>query len=138
MANRVKKVQQSLGIKADGYAGIDTLWALLPYTETDHPLYEEYIASAEYEANIRSMVDSYNGGSGQSENTSPEVTDTDDEDKLFHDAVMSEQSVSDVSSTVKITKDPGDREKTDASDTGAEAITVGGLLESGAEQEAEE
>ena len=35
MANRVKKVQQSLGIKADGYAGIDTLWALLPYTETD-------------------------------------------------------------------------------------------------------
>lgn len=138
MANRVKKVQQSLGIKADGYAGIDTLWALLPYTETDHPLYEEYIASAEYEANIRSMVDSYNGGSGQSENTSLEVTDTDDEDKLFHDAVMSEQSVSDGSSTVKITKDPGDREKTDASDTGAEAITVGDLLESGAEQEAEE
>lgn len=138
MANRVKKVQQSLGIKADGYAGIDTLWALLPYTETDHPLYEEYIASAEYEANIRSMVDSYNGSSGQSENTSPEVTDTDDEDKLFHDAVMSEQSVSDGSSTVKITKDPGDREKTDASDTGAEAITVGDLLESGAEQEAEE
>ncbi len=138
MANRVKKVQQSLGIKADGYAGIDTLWALLPYTETDHPLYEEYIASAEYEANIRSMVDSYNGGSGQSENTSPEVTDTDDEDKLFHDAVMGEQSVSDGSSTVKITKDPGDREKTDASDTGAEAITVGDLLESGAEQEAEE
>lgn len=138
MANRVKKVQQSLGIKADGYAGIDTLWALLPYTETDHPLYEEYIASAEYEANIRSMVASYNGGSGQSENTSPEVTDTDDEDKLFHDAVMSEQSVSDGSSTVKITKDPGDREKTDASDTGAEAITVGDLLESGAEQEADE
>ena len=59
MANRVKKVQQSLGIKADGYAGIDTLWALLPYADTEHSLYEEYIASAEYENNLQTLVDSY-------------------------------------------------------------------------------
>ena len=59
MVNRVKKAQETLGLKPDGYAGIDTLWALLPYADTEHSLYEEYIASAEYENNLQTLVDSY-------------------------------------------------------------------------------
>ena len=59
MVNRVTKAQETLGLKPDGYAGIDTLWALLPYADTEHSLYEEYIASAEYENNLQTLVDSY-------------------------------------------------------------------------------
>ena len=57
MQNRVKNFQENNGLSPDGMAGIDTLWALLPYAETGHPLYEEYIAEADYHREEESAQD---------------------------------------------------------------------------------
>lgn len=48
MTARVRKFQENAGLAADGVAGLDTLWALLPWAETEHPLYERYIAADDY------------------------------------------------------------------------------------------
>lgn len=37
--NRVKDFQSSMGLKVDGIAGVDTLWALLPYADTGRDLF---------------------------------------------------------------------------------------------------
>lgn len=43
LVTKIKSFQARLGLTVDGIVGVDTLWALLPYAETEHPIIRKHI-----------------------------------------------------------------------------------------------
>lgn len=43
LVKKIKHFQDVSKLKVDGMVGSETLWSLLPYTHTEHPLYVQYI-----------------------------------------------------------------------------------------------
>ncbi len=89
LVNRIKRFQEEARLKVDGKVGTETLWALLPYTETDHPLYLQYILSPqEEEAYTLKKEREYEDELKAQEKVEENLQDTKNQEELTLDDIL--------------------------------------------------
>ena len=85
--NKIKKFKKSFGLSVDGKVGVDTLWALLPYTETEHPLFCEKILTKKEEDNYLNKLKKVNAKNDLLNKTNSDTnSDINSDDLLNNDS----------------------------------------------------
>lgn len=86
LTNKIKGFKKAAGLGTDTNVGVDTMWALLPYTETEHPLYADTILSPAEEKKYLSKLKAEEKANKPTEESSNQNADISSDDLLSSEA----------------------------------------------------
>ncbi len=92
--NMVSAFQRDSGLPETGVASIETLWALLPYADTDNPLYNQYILPEDLERARRG--EPVSAGEVPEASRSGEMTDDDNTGNPGHEPSPADLALSEI------------------------------------------